>query len=561
MNYRFVLIIIFLFLSVSAHSQSKNQIADSILSVRGELYVSFPLRKLKKSFPEYSGLIIDKVKSDSAFLYLTIHDTVFLEKFSDEIKILKSPSLLYAPMMADSIEQVLNGTAYPDYLQYLEIMNYFQDQFPGICKIDTIGYSVEDRLILAARLSKNTTKPADLPVVFVSSTIHGDELPGYSISLMLINKILEENENHTMNDLLQNLSLIICPLENPDGTYAASDNTVSGAKRTNANFVDLNRNYPDFIRGAHPDGFERQKETQAMMEYLQEMRPSLSVNIHAGAEVVNYPWDNNRSFHPDNEWFYFISREYADTARYYSSGYMDSDEFDDGVVRGSEWYIIYGGRQDYVTYFLDGREITLELSDTKMPPEEMIISYWNYNYRSLLNYINQAKFGIHGIVYDSLNGEPLNSIISIQEYDEESSNIESDPETGVFFRYLRSGLYSLRFSAPGYKDKLVENVSVVDYQKTELTVNLNPQNTLDLKLFPNPFTGNSINLEINSFFEDYIYISFCNYSGLKINQSFHLLNEGYNKIMINTGDNAPGLYFLKIQTPFGVEIKPVVRLE
>jgi hypothetical protein len=33
-----------------------------------------------------------------------------------------------------------------------------------------------------------------------------------------------------------------------------------------------------------------------------------------------------------------------------------------GVTNGYDWYRITGGRQDYVTWFLRGREVTIEVS-------------------------------------------------------------------------------------------------------------------------------------------------------------------------------------------------------
>ena len=44
------------------------------------------------------------------------------------------------------------------------------------------------------------------------------------------------------------------------------------------------------------------------------------------------------------------------------------NDLDNGVTRGAVWYIIYGGRQDYVTYGLQGREVTIELDDQSVTP-------------------------------------------------------------------------------------------------------------------------------------------------------------------------------------------------
>ena len=70
---------------------------------------------------------------------------------------------------------------------------------------------------------------------------------------------------------------------------------------------------------------------------------------------------------------------------------------DNGITNGYSWYPVYGGRQDYVNYFIHGREVTIELSDDKIPDENKLDNYWKYNYRSLLQYIEQVYTGISGI--------------------------------------------------------------------------------------------------------------------------------------------------------------------
>ena len=58
-------------------------------------------------------------------------------------------------------------------------------------------------------------------------------------------------------------------------------------------------------------------------------------------------------------------------------------------------------------YFHQCREFTLELSNVKLLPANQLPAFWNYNYRSLLNYIEQTMFGISGTVTDEATGDPL----------------------------------------------------------------------------------------------------------------------------------------------------------
>jgi len=82
---------------------------------------------------------------------------------------------------------------------------------------------------------------------------------------------------------------------------------------------------------------------------------------------VNYPWDRWSTQHADYEWFYSISRAWADTVHLYSEpGYMDY--LDNGVTQGYDWYPVYGGRQDYVTYTCRDAKLLSNLTKTSSHP-------------------------------------------------------------------------------------------------------------------------------------------------------------------------------------------------
>ena len=215
-----------------------------------------------------------------------------------------------------------------------------------------------------------------------------------------------------MKNLVDNLEIWINPLANPDGTYSTG-NTISSPVRYNANGFDLNRNFPDPVT---PDT-EKQKETLDMIKFMRKHRFVLSANFHSGAEVVNYPWDRWLSkFHADDSWFNSISRAYADTVHIYSGpAYMNF--LDNGVTRGAVWYIVYGGRQDFVTGELHGREVTIELDDQYVTPAAQLPLLWENNWRSLLGYLENALYGIHGVVRNINSHVPVPAKVFINGHD------------------------------------------------------------------------------------------------------------------------------------------------
>jgi hypothetical protein len=211
------------------------------------------------------------------------------------------------------------------------------------------------------------------------------------------------------------------------------------------------------VEGEHPDGNSWQPETIAMMDFAGQRHFVLSANFHGGAEVVNYPWDTWERRHADDEWFIWLCRQYADTVHAYSpSDYMNG--FDDGITNGYNWYPVYGGRQDYMTYFQHCREVTIEISDTKLLPEAELPAYWEYNRAALLNYMAAALSGIRGEV--RYGSDPLEVQVGIIDHEKDNSRVFSDPDIGDYYRLCLPGVYDLHFTDGGNLTKTFYNVPV-----------------------------------------------------------------------------------------------------
>lgn len=390
---------------------------------------------------------------------------------------------------AESVEQVTQWDSYPTNTQYDSVMKSFATNYPSLCRLDTIGKSVNGKLVLALKISRNVSADEDEPKVFYTSTIHGDETGGFIMMLHLADYLLKNySTSSRVKNLLDNLEIWINPLANPDGTYGTG-NTITFPTRYNANGFDLNRNFPDPFT---PNTI-KQKETLDMMKFMRKHKFALSANFHSGEEVVNYPWDRWLSkLHADDAWFNSISRAYADTAHAYAGpAYMNF--LDNGVTRGALWYIVYGGRQDFTTWELHGREVTIELDDQYVTPAAQLTLLWQNNWHSLLGYLENALYGIHGLVRNANSKIPVPAKIFIEGYDKDSSHVYCDTLSGRFVRFLPPGLWNLTFSAVGYSSQTVTNIVVTEGQKTELIVDLVPfVSSIDplvkspVLLYPNP---------------------------------------------------------------------------
>ncbi len=420
-------------------------------ALASEIYFKFKIDS-PTELAELTKLIsIDNVIDDEVFAYANDEQwAMFLEKGYD-YEILPHPgTLLEDPKMSYDRDGMRDWDSYPTFEAYETMMYAFASDHPSLCRIVNAGYSVEGRAILFAVISDNVNTEEDEPEVMYTGTMHGDETTGYIMTLRMIDSLLTAyGSDSLVTRMVDSCEIWINPLANPDGTYAGGNSSVSGATRYNANSIDINRNFKDFEDGDHPDGNAWQDETVAMMNLAAAQSFVISGNYHGGAEVFNYPWDTWSTRHADDNWWDDVGRDFADSAQYYSpSGYMTDQ--DNGVTNGYDWYTISGGRQDYMNYFHHCREVTLEISSTKLPPASQMPDFWVYLRSSMFNYLEMALYGIRGIVTDQSSGDPVFAMIEVIGHDQDSSQVVTDPDVGDYHRMIEAGTYDLIYSAVGY---------------------------------------------------------------------------------------------------------------
>ncbi len=464
---------IFIF-SQALYSQSnKFERTYDILNQRGEVYFSFNVDYEKiNSFSRIISLDSYDFLNKRAYAYankkefekflLTGYDFEIVESYYDDSKVLN---------VATNISQMSNWNRYPSYPVYVEMMNKFVADYPDLCKLDTIGYTTNGRMLLVLKISDNANIDEAEPEFFYSSTMHGDELFGGVLYLRFADFLLSNyGIDDEITNLVNNLEIFICPFANPDGTWYGGDNNVSSSRRYTAADIDMNRNFPDPIYGPYPNGEDYAVETQAFMNYAYTRNFVMGANTHGGAELVNYPFDTYEVLPADNDWWYYVSRIYAQNAQQNSpSGYFT--DYPDGVTNGYAWYQAIGTRQDYMNYFHHCRELTLELHSTKKLDSDLLPNYYNYNHRATIDYLKQALYGLHGVVTDSLTNQPIEAKVFIEGHDFFNSHVFSFLPYGEYHRYLYEGNYNVTFSADGYKSKSI-NVNIVNNQRTDLNVKL-----------------------------------------------------------------------------------------
>ncbi|MBN2226674.1 MAG: succinylglutamate desuccinylase/aspartoacylase family protein [candidate division Zixibacteria bacterium] len=471
-------------------------------ALASEIYFKFKIDSPSELAELTKIISIDNVIADEVFAYANDAEwAMFLEKGYD-YEILPHPgTLLEEPNMSYDRDGMRDWDAYPTFEAYEAMMYAFASDHPSLCRIVNAGYSVEGRAILFAVISDNVNTEEDEPEVMYTGTMHGDETTGYIMILRMIDSLLTAyGTDSLVTRLVDSCEIWMNPLANPDGTYAGGNSSVSGATRYNANSIDINRNFPDFEEGDHPDGNAWQDETVVMMNLAAAQSFVISANYHGGAEVFNYPWDTWSIRHADDNWWYDVGRDFADTAHIYSpSGYMTFK--DDGVTNGYDWYTISGGRQDYMNYFHHCREVTLEISDTKLLPASQLPAFWGYLRSSMFNYLEMALYGVRGIVTDQSTGDPLYALIEVIGHDKDSSQVVTDPDIGNYHRMIEAGTWDLVYSAPGYYPDTVTNVVVTDYNTVVVDIQLEalpilPDMAFDSYTSDFPDPGETIDLSI-----------------------------------------------------------------
>lgn len=466
-----------LFFTLITFSQTDIEKANQYLNSKGEVFFHFTIDNKSVlndltgnmsiiNFDEKLNKVYARVNKKEFNLFLTHNYPFIVNKKENET----DDRLMYD--RNDPTKLDFFYTAYPTYDEYLAIMDDFQTEFPNLCQKIVIGNSVQNRQLLAVKLSDNVNTNEQEPKFLYVSTMHGDETTGFPIMLRLIEYLLDNyGTNAQVTDLLDNNQIYISPLHNPDGTYAGGNNTVSGATRGNANFVDLNRNFPDPEDGLHPDGNGYEPETLAYMAFAEANHFVLACNFHGGIEVTNYPWDSIEGSQVDDDYWNYVCHEYADETHNVDSNYMTA--FDNGVTNGFDWYEVRGGRQDYMNYYNHAREMTIEISNQKNPPGNELPYFWNTNKNALLNYIKQVEYGIRGVVTDATTGDPIKASVYIGSKDLLNTWVETDLPFGDYYRPIKGGTYEVTFSAPCYQSQTV-SISVNDLSSTTRNITLQP---------------------------------------------------------------------------------------
>lgn len=347
---------------------------------------------------------------------------------------------------------------YLTYTEFIDTMHVIAVNNPTFCKLETLGLSHQNRLVLAMKISDSAALDQTEPALYFDGAIHGDEKIAWAVCFEFIKYIvLNYYDNVIVNQLVNNREIWVVPMINPDGYVASS--------RYNSRTVDLNRNYGWMWGNESYCGASVFSENEANLFYNLFWRQPFVIytSYHAGTLYISNPWSYTiYDSIPEKFNIWHLSQGYSQRGNNYPYGQSSIGMY---PINGSSKDFAYGMQGD-VSW-------SIELHNLKTPPAATIDTVFNVNREAMLYLARKAGQGIRGLVTDSITNEPLHAQIWFMPRNWLTYTSQTK---GDFHKFYLPGNYTVITRCPGYKD---ETLSVVVPNLGDSSVFLN------IKMTPN----------------------------------------------------------------------------
>jgi carboxypeptidase D len=199
-------------------------------------------------------------------------------------------------------ESFLENPHYTTNSELGDVFSRLQKSYPHLIDVRSIGSSLDGEDLVVARIYKDVQRPRSIlvPMFKYVGNMHGDETVGRQL-LVYLAEYLVKNYGIVpdVTQLVDTTDIYLMPSMNPDGFAKSREGSCESMQnyygRYNGKGIDLNRDFPDrfdqkLIEKLYHN--KRQPETVAMMEWIKSNPFVLSANLHGGAVVASYPYDN-----------------------------------------------------------------------------------------------------------------------------------------------------------------------------------------------------------------------------------------------------------------------------
>lgn len=392
------------------------------------------------------------------------------------------------------------------YDEVTDELQQYAESYPNICRIQSIGQSLEGRDIWAIKISDHPQIDEDEPTILIDGHIHAEEILGVEISMMLIENLLTQyGESDSLTYWVSHTEIWIVPIGNPDGHQVVMegtdicyrktkhDNNLNGVfdynvapclgngvctliDRSDCDGVDLNRNFSWGWEG-NPDNDEpcseyyggeapfSEPEALALANLASDIRPSISVIYHSSrsgnySEKVIFPWTGRYGLSPDYVHISDLARTMA--------GLIPTDSLDGvyGTLRTSE---NRGFANNWLYAELGSFALTVEVGACEriQPREAALIDdvcQRNLNgIYELFRRVHGVSGGVlTGIVRDAITDSVISGAqVQVVEIDSERLPPRTTDSFGRFRRLMRfsnTTSYTLRITHPAYGTRIIPNL-------------------------------------------------------------------------------------------------------
>jgi PKD repeat protein len=350
----------------------------------------------------------------------------------------------------------LTEDSYHTYQQIIDLADSLEEHFPLICKKYIVGTSLGGRQLAALKISDNVLIDEPEPEVFFDGGIHGDEIGGSENIIRFARDLcLGYGSNPTITDLINNRETWLYLMVNPDGRV----NMV----RYNNNGADLNRDCGYmWDQDGSTYGLFEEVESRVLRSINLENQFVIYTSYHSGTEFLSFPWSYRPDATTDFAHINQLAQIYVNQSGYtnlpYGAGYAGM-------------YPINGSTKDAYYGITGSVSWSIEISMSKQPPASQIMTYYNNNKPSMLALIQNAGYGLQGMVTDASTGEPVAAIVFVNNY----YPCYSDPEVGDYHKYVLPGTYTITVKANGYQSQTISNVVVTANNATAADFQMVPE--------------------------------------------------------------------------------------
>lgn len=207
-----------------------------------------------------------------------------------------------------------NFGAYHNLAETMAEMASYAAAYPSIAVLDTIGFSLEGRPLVAIRISDQAGVDQGEPQALILGCHHARELMSVELPLYVMRRLLDGyGVDPVLTQLVDTRDIWIVPIVNPDGyfylqshTSGQSDGWWRKNRRPNSDGsfgVDLNRNYGyrwgwDNVGSSPTPGSDvfrgtaafSEPETAALRDFVNAHHFTISASFHSYGDLFLYPW-------------------------------------------------------------------------------------------------------------------------------------------------------------------------------------------------------------------------------------------------------------------------------